>query len=80
MNTRGTQVFGRNSGLPGLPVLVIKDDRVGNLWVRVRNDGVFVRLAGHSEFQKPKLPVSSEHLDGVPVIDGAGQIMSPLFS
>jgi len=77
MTTRGTEVFGRDSGLPGLPVLVIQEDRAGNLWVRVRNNSVFVRLAGKREFQRPKLPVSSEHLDGVPGIDGAGQILLP---
>jgi ligand-binding sensor domain-containing protein len=77
MDARGTQVFGRNSGLPGRPVLVIRKDGDGNLWVRVRNDGVFVRLAGHKEFQKPNLPVSSQHLGGVPVVDGAGRILLP---
>ena len=77
MTAQGTQVFGRDFGLPGMPVLVIQNDGVGNLWARVRNDGVFVRLAGHREFQKPKLPVSSEHLGGVPVTDGAGRILLP---
>ncbi len=74
---QGTRVLGRSSGLPGRPVLVIQKDRTGNLWVRLRNDGVFVRLAGHSNFQKPDLPVSPEHLDGVPASDGAGRILLP---
>ena len=76
-DARGTQVFGRNYGLPAQAVLVIWKDRGGNLWVRARNDGVFVWLAGHKKFQRPELPVAPELLGGVPAVDGAGRTLLP---
>ena len=70
-----TRVFGRESGLPGRPLLSILKDSAGNMWVRVRNAGVFEWPAGKAKFQRPVLPVPSENLGGVPTIDGDGRIL-----
>jgi ligand-binding sensor domain-containing protein len=49
----GTQVLGAESGLPNYRMTVIRKDRDGNLWVKTRNAGVFVRLAGQAKFRTP---------------------------
>ena len=45
----GTRVFGNESGLPEYPMIVIRKDHDGNLWVRTRSAGVFELPAGTSE-------------------------------
>ncbi len=53
MDHDGTQVFGRESGLSNHRLMVVLEDRQGNLWVRQRNAGVLVRLAGQTKFGRP---------------------------
>lgn len=72
----GTQVFGREDRLPDRAVMVIRKDRDGNLWVRVRNAGVFVLPAGHTEFRRPDAPIPGSAM-GVPGVDSDGRILLP---
>lgn len=72
----GTQVFGLESGLPGQALTSIRKDRDGNLWVRVRNAGVFVLLAGETKFRRPDVPVRGTAI-GAPGIDEDGRILLP---
>ena len=48
MDARGTEVFGRESGLPDRELQMIQKDHEGNLWVRARNEGVFEWPAGEA--------------------------------
>jgi diguanylate cyclase (GGDEF)-like protein len=73
----GTRVFGQESGLPDREIIVIQRDRGGNLWVRVRNAGVFERLAGQAKFSRPVVPFSPASLGGVPSVDSEGWILLP---
>lgn len=75
MDARGTQVFGRESGLPDREVLLILKDGQGNLWVRVRGAGMFEWPAGKPKFESPKLPFSPENIGGVPAVDDDGRIL-----
>jgi diguanylate cyclase (GGDEF)-like protein len=75
MDSSGTQVFGRESGLPRYALMVIRKDREGNLWVRAKNAGVFVRFAGQTSFQKP--PELSPIVTGIPGVDADGRILLP---
>ena len=75
MDALGTQVFGRETGLPGQELQVILKDGAGNLWVRARNAGVFEWPAGKAKFQRPKLPFSPENIGGVPTLDSDGRIL-----
>jgi len=71
-----TRVFGLESGLPDSAVMVIRKDGDGNLWVRARNVGVFVLLAGQTKFSRPDVPTPSIVV-GVPGIDSNGRILLP---
>ena len=71
----GTRVFAAEIGLPDRPLLSILKDRGGNMWVRARNAGLWVWPAGKARFQRPALPVSAEHLGGVPSIDSDGRVL-----
>jgi len=73
MDALGTQVFGRESGLPGQELQVILKDGAGNLWVRARNAGVFEWPAGKAKFQRPQMPFSLENIGGVPTVDSDGR-------
>jgi diguanylate cyclase (GGDEF)-like protein len=75
IDARGTRVFAAESGLPDREMQVIQKDRDGNLWVRARNDGVFVWPAGKAKFQRPHLPSSAESLGGIPAVDSDGRIL-----
>jgi diguanylate cyclase (GGDEF)-like protein len=77
MDAHGTRVLGRESGLPGQPVLAIQQDHSGNLWLRTRNSGVFELPSGKAKFQRPALPVSPDNLGGVPATDSDGRILIP---
>lgn len=72
----GTQVFGQESGLPNSPLMVIRKDHEGNLWVRARNAGVLVQYAGQTEFRKPSLPIGVSAV-GIPGTDADGRILIP---
>ncbi|MGA2910167.1 MAG: diguanylate cyclase [Terracidiphilus sp.] len=74
-DARGTQVFGRESGIPDRELQCIQKDGAGNLWVRARNAGIVEWPAGKAKFERPKLPVSSENIGGVPAVDGDGRIL-----
>jgi len=75
MDSKGTQVYGRESGLPGRPVIGIQKDRAGNLWVRIQNSGVLEWPGGKKKFQKPNVPFSSVDIVGSPALDGDGRIL-----
>ena len=75
MDAHGTQVFSRDSGLPDGEIQVILKDHDGNLWVRVRNAGVFIWAAGSPRFTRPHLPLSPESVVGVPAVDKGGRIL-----
>jgi diguanylate cyclase (GGDEF)-like protein len=72
----GTRVFGTESGLSDHAVMVIRKDRDGNLWVRVRNRGVFVMPPGQTRFRRPDAPIPGSAM-GVPGIDAEGRILLP---
>ncbi len=76
MDQNRTHVFGREAGLPGRAVMVIRKDRDGNLWVREKNVGVFVLLAGQTIFRRPDAPIPGSAM-GVPGIDADGRILLP---
>lgn len=74
----GPRVFdSAESGLPERAVMVIRKDGAGTLWVRVRNQGVFVRAAGEYKFRRPRTDVPGISM-GVPGIDSAGRVLLPL--
>ena len=75
MDPHGTRVFGQESGLPDQEMQVILKDDSGNLWVRARNAGIFVRLAGETKFKRPNFLASPENIGGVPTMDGGGRIL-----
>ncbi len=75
MDPHGTQVFGRERGLPDRELQGILKDGAGNLWVRARDAGVFEWPAGKAKFQRPKLPFSPENIAGVPAVDDDGRIL-----
>lgn len=75
MDSHGTQVFGRENGLPDRELQVILKDGAGNLWVRARGAGVFEWPAGKSKFESPKFPFSPENIGGVPAVDDDGRIL-----
>jgi diguanylate cyclase (GGDEF)-like protein len=72
-----TEVLGRDRGLPPRQVTTIRKDSIGNLWVRVRNDGVYVMPAGQARFSRPDLPIRGRVTVGVPAMDTAGRILLP---
>ena len=76
MEGNETRAFGEESGLPDRPVTGIRRDSSGNLWVRVRNEGVFLLLAGQTRFRRPDaIPRSA--LGGIPSTDAEGRILLP---
>jgi len=72
-----TEVLGRDKGLPPRQVTTIRKDSLGNLWVRVRNDGMYVLPAGQMRFRRPVLPISGKVIVGYPVLDAAGRMLLP---
>lgn len=72
----GTRVYGRESGLPDSPAMVIRKDHEGNLWVRARNAGVLVMYAGQIGFRKPSSPIGLSAV-GIPGVDADGRILIP---
>jgi diguanylate cyclase (GGDEF)-like protein len=77
MDANGTRVLGKENGLPGRPVLTIRKDGNGDLWVRPRNSGVFVLPAGQSKFRRPDTPIATIAAGGVPGVDSDGRILLP---
>ncbi len=75
MDARGTRVYSRESGLPDAEIQIILKDHDGNLWVRVRNAGVFIWPAGKPGFSRPHTPVSIENVVGIPAVDKVGRIL-----
>jgi diguanylate cyclase (GGDEF)-like protein len=75
MDSNGTRVIGQESGLPDREMQVILKDGAGNLWIRARNAGIFVRLASETKFKRPKFLDSPENVGGVPTMDGGGRIL-----
>lgn len=77
MDSNRTRVFGRESGLPDLSLIVIRKDRDGNMWVRARSAGVFVMPAGQARFRRPDTPIPGNAMVGVPEVDTDGRILLP---
>lgn len=77
MDGHGTRVLGKESGLPHRAVLSIRKDGSGNLWVRVKNEGVFLLPAGQTQFRRldPSTPGSAT--GGVLGVDVDGRILLP---
>jgi len=71
----GTRVFSRDSGLPALAVLVILKDRAGNVWVRLRNGGIFEWPVHNAKFQIPARPFPPEYLGANIALDAEGRVM-----
>jgi diguanylate cyclase (GGDEF)-like protein len=71
-----TTVFGRDSGLPDRNWLAIRKDHDGNLWVRARNAGVFVLLAGQTRFRRPEAPIPGSAMGNIKT-DTDGRILIP---
>ena len=76
MDANGTRVFGKESGLPGSPVIVIRKDGDGSLWARVKGAGVFVWPKGERRFRRPNAPIVGSSI-GVPSLDANGRILLP---
>jgi diguanylate cyclase (GGDEF)-like protein len=74
MDRNGEQVFGQGNGLPDDPVLSIRKDQSGNLWVQTSNASVLVLPAGGKRFQKPGPPVSDRLVNALSV-DSDGRIL-----
>lgn len=72
----GTRVFGTESGLPEYPLIVIRKDRDGNLWVRPRTEGFFELPAGESNFRRPA-GLGKTTVIGIPGVDADGRILLP---
>ncbi len=72
----GTRVFGSESGLPEYPMIVIRKDHEGNLWVRTRSAGVFELPAGQAKFQRPAALMKGTVI-GIPGVDADGRILLP---
>ena len=77
LNGSGTAVFGKESGLPDLPVIGIRNDSSGSLWVRVRNEGGFWLPAGQNRFRRPSPEIPGSALGGSPATDADGRILLP---
>jgi diguanylate cyclase (GGDEF)-like protein len=77
INQGQTEVFGRASGLPPRQVTTIRKDSAGNLWVRVRNEGVYLLPAGQSQFRRPDSPFPDKIMIGTPAIDSDGRLLLP---
>jgi ligand-binding sensor domain-containing protein len=77
MDQDGTRVFGEESGLPKLAIVVIRKDVSGNIWVRAKSEGVFVLQAGQKRFQRPDSPVPGSTMGGVPQTDTDGRMLLP---
>jgi diguanylate cyclase (GGDEF)-like protein len=75
MDARGTQVFGQEIGLPGHELQTILKDSDGNLWVRVRNLGIYVWPIGNPKFQRPSLPFSYPIMGAALSVDRGGRIL-----
>ena len=73
-----TRIYGVESGLPAHAVVLIHKDRNGNLWLRVRNDGVYVLPADQSRFRRPILPGPNPNLSSIPSVDGDGRVLFPM--
>ena len=72
----GTRVFGTKNGLPEDPLIVIRKDREGNLWVRTRSSGVFELPAGENQFRRPAALLKGTVI-GIPGVDADGRILLP---
>ena len=77
VNSAGTTVYGRESGLPDRDAQVILKDREGNLWVRSRYEGVFELRMGRASFERPDPPVPGGTFGGTPAIDADGRVLLP---
>lgn len=72
----GTRVFGAESGLPDISLMVIRKDGEGNLWVRTKTVGVFELPAGQTKFQRPAALIQSAVV-GIPGVDASGRLLLP---
>ena len=74
-----TRVYGIKDGLPAHTVVSILKDREGNLWLRLRDVGVFVLPARESLIRRPKaLDRNQYQFVGIPALDSDGRVLMPL--
>ena len=78
MEKSGTQVYGRESGLPAHPVVAILKDHAGNLWVRLRDVGELVLPIGQKQFRRPDFLRPGQILTSIPAIDADGRVLMPM--
>ena len=76
MDREGTRLFGQKNGLPGQPVMAIRKDHEGSLWVRTSQGSVFVLPAGQSRFRTPPRSISNRSMSALSV-DSEGRILLP---
>jgi ligand-binding sensor domain-containing protein len=77
MDENGTRVLGKESGHPNRPLVAIRKDSSGNLWVRSETEGVFLLPAGQTQFRSPDRSMHGSSMDGVLPIDADGRILLP---
>lgn len=68
-------VLGEKSGLQGMTAVTILKDRRGNLWARVKNEGLMEWPAGEAGFRRPDTPIPGRLLTGTPALDRDGRVM-----
>ncbi len=74
---QGVEVFGKEVGLPGAPILTLRKDGDGNLWVNARMQGIFELPAGQSRFIRPNTPEDPRTLRQMIQVDREGRILIP---
>ncbi len=73
-----TRIYGVKNGLPAHTVVAIRKDREGNLWLRLRDVGVYILPAGESMFRKPEIPYQKQHMANIPATDSDGRVLMPM--
>ncbi|MGA9672430.1 MAG: EAL domain-containing protein [Terracidiphilus sp.] len=73
-----TRVYGIKNGLPTHTVVAIRKDHEGNIWVRLRDVGVFILPVGENLFRKPEMPYQRQHMSSIPSTDSDGRVLMPM--
>jgi diguanylate cyclase (GGDEF)-like protein len=77
VDSQGTTVLGRASGLDAQQWLTILKDHDGNMWARGSKVGLLKRQAGELRFKKPELPPMASSLSTSPALDSDGRLLLP---
>lgn len=68
-------LIGQKDGLPAASVVAIVKDGAGNLWLRIRNQGMLELPAGQTHVRRPDTPVPATVLTGTPGVDREGHVL-----